>query len=313
MATSKKTDSKTAAQDKRVARTPRGLGLHIGLNAVSGTHYGGWTGPLAACEFDANNMAALAADRGIGSTVLLTKKATRAAVIDGIRAAAKQLHGGDYFFLSYSGHGGQVPDSSGDERDDKLDETWCLFDGQLIDDELYLELANFVTGVRVLVLSDSCHSGSVVRAGPPQPGVPELRSKSMPAAVALRTYRDNRKFYDKLQEHIAAATEKAGVVDPDAALAAVAATSARLTKIVRRLKPRVVLISGCQDNQTSLDGDHTGAFTERLLAVWNHGRFVGNHALFLARIVGGMPASQTPRLFTMGSASRFLLEPPFAV
>ena len=27
------------------------------------------------------------------------------------------------------------------EEDDKLDETWCLFDGQLIDDELFLELA----------------------------------------------------------------------------------------------------------------------------------------------------------------------------
>jgi hypothetical protein len=36
---------------------------------------------------------------------------------------------------------------------DKLDETWCLYDGQLIDDELYLELGKFATGVRILVLS----------------------------------------------------------------------------------------------------------------------------------------------------------------
>ena len=32
---------------------------------------------------------------------------------------------------------------------DKLDETWCLYDGQLIDDELYMELGKFVTGVRI--------------------------------------------------------------------------------------------------------------------------------------------------------------------
>jgi metacaspase-1 len=312
---SKKAKAPKPAEEKRVARKPRGIGLHIGLNTVSGTHYGGWTGPLQACEFDANDMAALAAERGMSSTVLLTKKATRAAVLDAIRAAAKQLRGGDMFFMSFSGHGGQVPDVSGEERDDKLDETWCLYDGQLIDDELYLEFASFITGVRVLVLSDSCHSGSVVRAGPPQSGVspPEMRSKSMPTAVALRTYRDHRRFYDRLQQDVAAAAEKAGIVDPDTALAAVAATSGRLTKIARRMKPRVILISGCQDNQSSYDGDNNGAFTERLLTVWNNGRFNGNYAQFHATIKAGMPPVQTPNLFTMGSASKFLLEPPFSV
>ena len=57
-----------------------------------------------------------------------------------MRGAAKALKPGDLFFLTYSGHGGQVPDVTGDE-DDKQDETWCLYDGQLIDDELYFELS----------------------------------------------------------------------------------------------------------------------------------------------------------------------------
>jgi metacaspase-1 len=52
-------------------------------------------------------------------------------------------------------------------RSDKKDETWCLYDGELIDDELYNELGGFAAGVRVLVLSDGCHSGSVVRARVP--------------------------------------------------------------------------------------------------------------------------------------------------
>ena len=78
-----------------------------------------------------------------------------------MRAAGKTLSSGDFFFLTYSGHGGQVPDVTGEEAD-KQDETWCLYDGQLIDDELYLELSRFAAGVRILVLSDSCHSGTVV-------------------------------------------------------------------------------------------------------------------------------------------------------
>src|SRR4029077_18370207 len=111
----------------------KAISLHIGLNGVSAAAYGGWDGPLAACEFDANDMAAIAKAKGMQSTVLLTKKGTRGNALAGIRAAAKALKAGDLFFMTYSGHGGQVPDVNGDEAD-KQDETWCLYDGQLIDD-----------------------------------------------------------------------------------------------------------------------------------------------------------------------------------
>ena len=45
--------------------------------------------------------------------------------------------------MSYSGHGGQTPDLNGDEPDRK-DETWCLHDGQLIDDDALIVLLNDV-------------------------------------------------------------------------------------------------------------------------------------------------------------------------
>ena len=136
------------------ARSHKAMSLHIGLNAVSTAAYGGWTGPLAACEFDANDMAGIARLKSMKPAVLLTKKATRAAALSGLRGAAKSLQSGDLFFLTYSGHGGQVPDVTGEEAD-KKDETWCLYDGQLIDDELYFEFSRFAAGVRILVLSDS--------------------------------------------------------------------------------------------------------------------------------------------------------------
>ncbi len=293
----------------------KALSLHLGLNTVSAAAYEGWTGPLSACEFDAHDMAALAKGQGMKSTVLITKKATRAALLSGMRAAAKALKSGDMFFLTYSGHGGQVPDTNKDEPDRK-DETWCLYDGQLIDDELYLELSRFAAGVRVLVLSDSCHSGSVTRERTPLPPPPGTRAKLMPDAVVQRVYAANKAFYDKLQAEVAhQAKREAKVVDPDAALAQVAVTgaAATATALVGSFKPAVLLISGCMDNQTSLDGEHNGLFTEKLLKVWNHGKFSGSYAAFHARIRAAMPSNQSPNLFALGPAASFLTQQPFKV
>jgi hypothetical protein len=288
-----------------------GMSLHIGLNGVSGGAYGGWTGPLAACEADANDMTAISKQQGMRPTTLLTKKATRAAVLAEMRKAAQLLAEGDLFFLSYSGHGGQVPDVNGDE-DDKKDETWCLYDGQLIDDELYAELGKFKAGVRILVLSDSCHSGTVTReAILPPATIPTQRPKNMPDAVAMRTYREHQAFYDKLQKDVARDAGKP-VIDPDNALAQLA-VSGRLSAIADKFDASLILISGCQDNQTSMDGEHNGAFTEQLLKVWNQGGFQGNYGNFHARIKARMPATQTPNLFTLGAAGAFLTQKPFIV
>ncbi len=291
----------------------KALSLHIGLNAVSPAAYGGWSGDLAACEFDAKDMAAIAKSQGMKPTVLLTKQGTRANMLAALRKAAKQLKKGDFLFLTYSGHGGQVPDVTGDETD-KQDETWCLFDGQLIDDELYFELSRFGAGVRILVLSDSCHSGTVTRARPRTPAgaAPSGRSKMMPPAVAIRTYREHQQFYDRLQREVAKAAGKASSADPDTVLAQLA-VSPRLTAIAKKFKASVVLISGCQDNQTSLDGEQNGAFTEQVLNVWNHGKYRGNYAAFHAQVRAGLPSSQSPNLFTLGAVARFLKQQPFTV
>lgn len=299
---------------KTSANKTRAVSLHIGLDTVSASAYGGWTGPLASCEFDANDMAALARAQGIKASVLLTKKGTRANTLAALRSAAKSLRAGDLFFLTYSGHGGQVPDVSGDEAD-KQDETWCLYDGQLIDDELYFELSRFAAGVRILVLSDSCHSGTVTRARPPMTDIvlSTGRSKMMPIEVGRRVYAQHRSFYDKLQNDIAKSAGRASVADPDAVLSNLSVSSGRVNAIVRKFKAAVILISGCQDNQTSMDGDQNGAFTGRLLQVWNFGAFQGHYASFHAAIRAGMSAAQTPNLYLLGNVSNFVAQRPFTV
>jgi hypothetical protein len=261
-------------------------------------------------------------------TVLMTKKATRAATLAALRKASKSLQPGDFYFLTYSGHGGQVPDTNRDEPDRK-DETWCLYDGQLIDDELYLELTRFAAGVRIVVLSDSCHSGSVTREGRPPEPPPGQRSKLMPEAVARRVYDENQAFYDQLQADVAkqaalinpdSSNRNASTpaIDPDVALAALAHTgaAAQVASLVGRPKAAVVLISGCQDNQSSMDGEFNGAFTEQLLRVWDKGAFQGNYGSFHARIRARLPGSQSPNLFTLGPApelAAFVAQVPFTI
>jgi hypothetical protein len=143
----------------------RGRSLHIGLNRVNPAAYPGMTVPvLRGCINDALDMETLATGRGYATGRLHDAQATAAAVIDGISSAAAELRTGDIFLLTYSGHGSQVPDLDADEEPDALDETWVLYDRQMLDDERYALWGQFAPGVRILVFSDSCHSATVSRA-----------------------------------------------------------------------------------------------------------------------------------------------------
>ena len=269
---------------------PKGISLHLGLNAVDPHAYSGWSGKLSACEFDAQDMRALAKKQGFTATARLTKAATRNRVLADLKSAAGSLKKGDIFFLTYSGHGGQVPNTGNDFEPDGNDETWCLYDGELIDDELYEALSAFAAGVRIFILSDSCHSGTVAKAmGLAAHCAKPVRSRAMPRDIAMRVYLDHAKFYDNLQSRTKG--------DPR--------TKAKATGL---------LISGCQDNQESSDGDRNGLFTSTLLGVWRGGKFQGDYRGFHQTIVKFMPPIQTPNYFTIGPANHaFEAQKPFTI
>ena len=276
----------------------KGMALTIGLNSVNPKHYGGWSGDQNACEADAGDVADIAKAKGFKTQALLTRSATRKNVIQAMGKAAGGLQAGDIFLLFYSGHGGQIQDMNNDE-DDFQDETWCLYDGELIDDEIFGLLGKFEKGVRIFALSDSCHSGTVTKAafyqgtmgarsaavGPDRP-----RYKFMPPDVALRTYRQNRKFYDTILK------------DP------------KLTKTLDEVNASVVLISGCQDNQYSSDGTFNSLFTANLLAAWNNGHFKKSYKSFHKAVIKRMPPDQTPNYYWVGAYDRkFERQTPFTV
>ncbi|MGR9257472.1 caspase family protein [Rhizobium leguminosarum] len=291
--------SHAASRSAKPKDGPAGRSLHIGLNAVDPGHYAGWSGPLNACEFDAQDMYEIAGGLGYDANVLLTANATSDNVAGEIERAARDLSAGDIFFISYSGHGGQVPDFNGDEEDG-VDETWCLFDRQLIDDEQYTLWSKFKPGVRVLVISDSCHSGSVIRAvspDSPEVVVANPLARAMPLNIASRTFRQNRDLYNTLGSSLSRVEAQTVLRAMDTPISC-----------------SVRLISGCQDNQTSLDGLGNGAFTAALINVWDNGRFSRNYAAFHRAILGKMPETQSPNHWSIGPKNPvFDAQTPFAI
>ncbi|MBN1584499.1 MAG: caspase family protein [Anaerolineae bacterium] len=273
----------------------KGISVHIGLNRVDSDHYrdaGGnpWDGKLAGCINDAKTMQAIAEKRGFKTLLLLDDAATAKSVTNAIADAATNLRNGDIFFISYSGHGGQVPDLDSEEED-KMDETWCLFDRQLVDDELYALWSKFASGVRIFMLSDSCHSGTMAKDPMAQDIMTNEPSpiRVMPAGVQKGTYASHKADYDAIQKQHPLGDRVF-------------------------VESSVILISGCQDNQLSYDGENNGKFTGTLLRVWNNGKFRGDTHKFWKKIVDNMPFYQSPNLYKVGASNPYFeKQRPFTI
>lgn len=284
--------AKVAEPEPVVAGGPAtGMSLHLGLNLVDPDHYGGWDGALKACEADAHAMEALAKEQGFKTKKLLTKKATRKAVVDEIMEAAKKLKAGDMFLMTVSAHGGRIPDFNKDEDhdgDEPMDETLCLYDFQLADDELYMLWSKFRAGVRILVVPDTCHSGSMVRAGPALPGTlfgqtiaAPAGLRAMPLEIEDKVWRQNETAYRTASNSYGAFKE-----------------SVMMHPLSTPIQASVLNLGACKDDQYAQDGAEHGAFTGALLKVWNGGTFAGDYRAFRDAINAEIDSpSQTPQLF----------------
>ena len=278
---------------------PQAISIHLGLNALDATAYKGWSGPLRGCEADARAMQKIADARGFTSRLLLGADATCPNLLSAMDRAAKELAAGDLLLLTYSGHGASVPDRGGDEPDQR-DEVWCLHDRMLVDDEIHHRLCAFAAGVRVLVVSDSCFSGSVTRDDRTASTTPPVRrpaaSRDGSAAVP-----DRRAPAARVR-----AILRANAAEYAARKAEVAAT--------RAVEPAadILLLAACEDHQTAHEGEVHGIFTAALLATWNEGAFAGGYESFIAAIQTRVGARQTPTLFRVGAEEpAFLAARPF--
>jgi len=129
------------------------------------------------CTRDARTMYRMAGRAGVDDITIITDKAgvgdpsfpTRSFVLRYIRQVARRCEEGDWFIWFWAGHGVNVPDFNGDEKDG-FDQAFVTPDSNgkltesalLIDDDFALALDTFVPeGVRILCINDCCHSGTI--------------------------------------------------------------------------------------------------------------------------------------------------------
>ncbi|MEW6719621.1 MAG: caspase family protein [Thermodesulfobacteriota bacterium] len=125
--------------------------------------------------------------------VLTDSAATTGAILDGLSWLSAGAKPGDSLVFHYSGHGSQVPDRSGDETTDGMDEILCPYDVDwerpLTDDDLAAACGGIPRGALLTVILDCCHSGTGLRGPsfsctPARPGAPS-RPRYMPCPAGL--------------------------------------------------------------------------------------------------------------------------------
>jgi len=287
----------------------KGISLNIGLNFVDPYQYGDSFEELQGCENDARDMLTLAATQGFQTTLLLNNQATTTAVIREIKDAAARLNGGDFFMLSFSGHGAQlINELNGDDEPDGLDETWVLFDRNLIDDELDVLWSQFKPDVRILVVSDSCNSGTIIQSTQPSPqcqpsspgwpgspgradhvGQRGRRSRGIRRGAQVGHMTQFRKTYDDVLS---------GLPHPG----------------TRAIGASVMSLSACEDGQSADDGVENGAFTAALLRVWDNGAFTGDYEQLHERLLDKNLGIQKPQISVTGASNiNFMKQRPFTI
>lgn len=191
---------------------------------------------LRGCVNDANNWASLLKNHFDFTDVkqLLNADATKSNILAGLKGLLKGVKAGDILVFTNASHGTYLADRDGDEP--KYDEAICPHDTDknlLVDDELRELFRSIPKSVRLTVISDSCHSGSVTR-------------------VAVNEYRRNRQLKPSVFGGIELSTSQ---------LRAARGTNEKHPESGMK----EILLSGCKSNQTSADAyianDYHGAMS----------------------------------------------------
>jgi hypothetical protein len=191
---------------------------------------------LRGCLNDANDWTRLLKNHFDFTNVkqLLDANATKANILNGLKDLLAGAKAEDVIVFTNASHGTYLADTDGDE--DKFDEAICPHDTDsnlLVDDELRELFKNIPKDVRLTVISDSCHSGSVTR-------------------VMVNEYRRNR----QLNPRVFGGKE----LSPE---------QLRTARAKKEKYPesgmKEILLSGCKSNQTSADAhianDYHGAMS----------------------------------------------------
>lgn len=248
-------------------------GLVIGINYVGTSH------ELQGCVRDAEQVYhMLKYDLAYDQVTLMTgessgrNRATKANIIGNIQRLVSSARSGDQLFLHYSGHGTQVTDYSGSEDDGK-DECLVPLDsdsaGYIVDDELReLIVDNLPSGVRLIAVFDCCNSGTAL----------DLRFKLRVAKETIK-FRVNRVDFSNFRDFVIYVLKHGFTGYQHSTIEELI-----ITHDVPSSRGEVIMISGCRDNQYSLDNSEGGVLTLSLLEVLKRNDYHVSYADLLKQL-----------------------------
>lgn len=255
----------------------KGISIHVGVDKLLPGIYN-TEDPLNAPSHDAKAMASIAQYEGYEQIhLLINHEGTIDRFTKLFDTCIPLLDEGDTFFITFSGHGGQIDDIDGDEADSK-DEIWCFYDRPLIDDDLREKWQRFKKGVRIIVVSCSCHSRSTLKVYDNSC----FSGSVFTSTNCQKTVTQNGKSI--LEEYL---------LDP-------------------QVKASIIHISACEDYQQAEDGEKYTAFTSLLLKNWDDGNFKGSYEELVKKIQLESGYTQKAGIAVLGdNDSTFLNSIPF--
>lgn len=147
-------------------------------------NYPGSSSDLQGCVNDANDWSKLLQLNGFETKIILDNQVTRKNLLAELENLITSAEADDTVVFTYSGHGTNVIDTSGDEGDG-YDEALYVYDGILLDDELRAVIQKTKPGVHLVIISDSCFSGTVTRVSPT--GIPRyMKTDEIPSHFKLK-------------------------------------------------------------------------------------------------------------------------------
>ena len=308
-------ESKARAAARRLAMTR--YALCIGINDYPDTDMN-----LAGCVNDANDWAAEFAARGFAVTTLLNAQAIKAEMQRAMRDLIGNARSGDLVTITFSGHGTYVYDISttavpGDESDG-FDEALCPYDvvatnDPLIDDEIHAIFAARPAGVRLLLIADSCHSGTVSRVAAPDLSHRRAQKRFLPPSAWMSPSQQALSAQAPSRRNGAYARASAFALGVRSAMAA--AEPADGDAITAPLDD--VLLSGCMEGKVNysydavLDDRPNGAFTFYALKTLRDLSPGSTYTDWFAKITPGfLPTTdypQTPQIVAVDAAKHRLV------
>jgi metacaspase-1 len=248
--------------------------------------------PLRGCVNDALLIGEMLRTAGFEVRQVHNEGATQRGILDRLSIEIAKLREGDYFVFWNSSHGYQVNDREHDELYDYRDEAICSYDTDprdpLTDDKFGRIVYRADPGAHVFFGSDSCHSGTLTRAGleeaiendrRPRLWIPpdDLRFRSGTSLIDLDAFVEEENSVIDTIPNQKLEPEQEEKLEPEQE------EVRRFGSLGRNVQEKDmghILLSGCRPEQTSADarfpqgfyGAMTYNFAKAVLRAWKSGK-----------------------------------------